>query len=67
MNNGKYFWMPSSDGTIVYVKKIYKTRFLGERVKTIAHFYSSGRDGAWEYESAVKVAEDLIKRLESKK
>lgn len=41
----RYFWMPSSDGAVVYVKKIYSTRFLGDRIKTIAYFYSSGREG----------------------
>lgn len=60
----KYFWMPSSDGTIIYVKKIYETRFFGERIKNIAYFYSGGGGYGWDYDGAIQVAEDLIKRLE---
>lgn len=64
---GKYFWMPSCDGTVVYVKEIYDGWVFKNKIRTIAHFYSSGHAGAWKYEGAVKVAKDLIKRLEERK
>lgn len=58
----RYFWMPSADGTVIYVKEIYDGWIFKNKIRTIAHFYASGKYADWE--GAVQIARDLIKRLQ---
>jgi hypothetical protein len=56
----KYIWLWSSDGTVLYVKRVYQTRFLKRwRMQQVA-WYSTDR-----FADVIVVAETLIKRLES--
>lgn len=61
----KYFWMPSSDSTIIYVKEIRAGWLRKGKIRTIAHLYSSGEGYGWDYDGAIKTAEQLIKRLDT--
>lgn len=62
----KYFWMPGYDGSVIYVKRIKKYRFFGERIKTVGYFYAAENPLTgyyWSYEGAVQQAKELVARL----
>lgn len=55
-----YFWQWSSDGSVMYVKAMYVSRFLKRLTyKTVAVYYTS------DYTDVQAVAEEHIERLQA--
>lgn len=57
----KLVWHWGYDGTVLYVKQIYQTRFLKRyKLKPVIHFYTK------DFSNVKKTAENFIKRYEEK-
>lgn len=61
MITDKLFWVWDVDGSILYVKRAYYTRFTKRlKMETVDYFYTSS------FDDVVKVAEDFIARVSTK-
>lgn len=65
----RFVWVPGKDGTIIYVKETWKSKFFGvTKQQNLAMFYADSKYGQQcDYKTAVNLAKDYIKRLNRSK